>query len=114
MGLAQYFNHLCPAPSWTHGMQMNSQTGLAAMCREMREHGMDADQIRALMDLYFDRLGDREPRGPYWLDFKGRRWALLRQLDQSGAVLTSHDYQPWAGPAAETADTAFADGWRTP
>lgn len=112
MGLAMYFNDLCPPPSWAHGMQLNSLKGLAAMCREMREHGMDAEKIRALMDLYFSRLADRIPRSAYWLDFKGRRWVLLRLLDDTGATRTGEDYTAWTAPQRSEA-SAFAAGWRT-
>jgi hypothetical protein len=111
MGLAIYFNDRCPAPSWAHGMQLNSLKGLAAMCREMRDHGMDADKIRALMDLYFAQLGSRVPRSSYWLDFKGSRWRLLRVLDDAGAHRTGEDYTAWSAGQSGQDDARFAQGW---
>lgn len=114
MGLAMYFNDRCPPPTWAHGMQLNSLRGLAAMCREMREHGMDAGKVRAVMDLYFSRLGSRVPRNAFWLDFKGSRWRLLKALDESGAVRTGEDYAAWTSPAQAPDAQEFAAGWRTP
>lgn len=111
MGLAMYFDDKCPAPSWAHGMRLNSLKGLAAMCREMREHGMDAEKIRALMDLYFARLGERVPRNAYWLDFKGSRWRLLRDLDESAARRTGADYGTWTAAEQASGAEQFAQGW---
>lgn len=102
LGLAHYFNDHCPAPSWTHGMQTNSLKGLAAAFREMREHGLDAEQIRALIDLYFTSLGPRVPRSAYWLDFKGSRWRLLKALETSREA-TAEEYDAWTAPAPDNA-----------
>jgi hypothetical protein len=111
MGLAMYFNDLCPPPSWAHGMQLNSLKGLAGMFREMREHGMTPDTIRAVVDTYFSRLGDRVPRSAYWLDFKGRRWALLKAIDDTGSARTGGDYTSWEAQPDQAAQD-FANGWQ--
>lgn len=117
MGLAVYFNNACPSPNWAHGMQLNSMRGMAAMMRELRDHGLDADAIRALIDLYFDRLGDRVPRLAYWLDFKGSRWSLLRAADTTGATRTAQGYDAWTAPTSTEDDPRrqlserFAAGW---
>lgn len=114
MGLAYAFNDRCPEPSWAHGMQLNSLKGLAAMFREMREHGLDADRIRALIDLYFQQLGGKVPDRPYWLDFKGRRWRLLKGLEDSGSLRTGADYDGWRAGAPPAPGGDFAAGWRRP
>ncbi|MFE6745936.1 hypothetical protein ACFVGM_08805 [Kitasatospora purpeofusca] len=98
-GLAQYFVDRCPPLSWDTSLELGNYKALVALMGTFRRDlEMSPDRIRALIDFYWDTLGDRRPKRAWMWDFKGRYRALLEAFEKSGAATTAEDYAGWQTP----------------
>jgi hypothetical protein len=109
-GLAIHFLDRCPQRSWTHGLEFANLRSIVAVFSELLRADVTPDTCRAMVDLYFTRLGGRTPNRAYVWDFKFQRYDLLRQLAKTGQTnATPEDYADWNAGTEQTVD--YAASW---
>jgi hypothetical protein len=115
-GLAKTFLDRCPSYSWTGGLELSNFKALVGVFSELLHSEVSPDTCRAMIDLYFQRLGGRAPDKAYVWDFKWKRQGLLTQLRESGAAVQPQDYHDWADQPQTSEDerAAFAASWGLP
>lgn len=108
--LAAYFFECCPSFSWAAGTEQGPFSGAVSVFAELLRYGADEKTCRAMVDLYFDRLGNQSPPVPYIWHFKSKRYRLLAELNAEGADMTENPRPPRLNPGSGIApiDTRYA------
>ncbi|MFI6495911.1 helix-turn-helix domain-containing protein [Nonomuraea typhae] len=103
MGLARYFaDAVSRSGSW-RAPDLVNQTKLASSLNRWRRQGITADQIRAMVDLYAEVDGLRNPRAVPWVDFLNKRALLADKL--------RHEFDREPGASHDEQSTSTGPGY---